>query len=222
MIRHFVYVFWIAGGLAIGLFSCSTDSADPIQLETDIPNLDPNDVIKPLPSFTRAEFRTFNLAFWGTEVVHSNRNYNTFQDSIYFTVKGKVDSITLFEVNGVEDLQLFKTDESSVQVNSRVAAPLTLVDWAHGYSNAIQLPYSNLMFSDGAISTPELVVEEAPLKQAIEAYETEFGQSLWSPNPDFYTDRVIVHSRSFYDAKAQFNNGDSMTYHVVLHFVEEE
>lgn len=206
-VYHFVFCFCF-------LLSCSASEQEKISYETNS-----NEEIN-TPAFVVADFHTFNLAFFGCEEIKSNRNWNALNDSIYLTVNKMPDSIVVYETRGIENLRLNKTNELSARVKGADSQFLDLVDWRHHYGPTNTLQLNNRIFS---MSSDDYLIEAFPnytgIEKEIKRVEMNLGTDNWSRTKAIGFNLNTVISRTFFEAKAWFNNGDSTRKSIVLHYV---
>lgn len=209
----------------IGIFvfvGCSEEVIDEPETEITVPETETyRDVINHLPNYVLADFSTFDLAFWGSETIESNRNYDVFKDSIYLTIGGSIDSIEIFKMRGVEDFYLTQQAEGSIRISSPDSSELTFVDWKHWYSTIDTLDRTKFKFWNKPTEMLEAKISytDEELMAAIVDYEEEYGAKLWSTHPSVLESAKVVHSRSIYRASVLFNNGEQRNYSVVLQHV---
>jgi len=206
--------------LAALVFSACSDSQviEPGDLK---PEIDTSKVIKELPIYLEVDFKTFNLAYWGSEKVESNRNWETYNDSVYLTVNRPTDSILIYDTHGIEELVFIQQHELSKRVKGADGTNLDLVDWEHEYSTPDTLPMVNFQFQPGSIPTGlsfKTTLNQDSLEHQILKIENRIGSTNWSSTKsEGYLIQDYV-SRTFYRLKAQYNNGDSMEKIVIFHY----
>ena len=198
------------------LFSCLSSKEEIIDL---IP--DPEITQKP-PSWIIADFHTFNLAFYGCEEIKSNRNWNALNDSVYLTVDKIPDSIIVFETRGIEKFELIRTNENSLSVKGCDNQFLDLVDWRHSYDQPETLQISKHTFQ---LSQAAPTIDAFPsyssedFERELKKVELHLGTNNWSNSKQYGYETKRITSRTFFRAKAWFNNGDSTQKSIVLHYV---
>ncbi|MBL4703912.1 MAG: hypothetical protein JKY54_05290 [Flavobacteriales bacterium] len=193
----------------------SADSKKPIIKHAD--------VLKELPTFVEVNFRSFSLAFWGCDQVESNRNWNALNDSVYLTVNKMPDSIQIFSMHGIENLSILRKDELSKRVKDQNGTHLDLVDWRHEYSPTDTLQRVNFKFQwNNDNPEPKFSSEILPseIEQEILRLKSVIGATNWQLDNKEDYQVIDYYSRTFYEVKAWFNNGDSTLKTIVFHYAE--
>lgn len=182
---------------------------------------DLKDVIREMPPFVIADFHTFNLVFFGCERVESNRNWEALNDSVYLTVTQMPDSIEIFETRGIEKFILMRQNEVSMRVKGADGQHLDLVDWKHDYTSVDTMVLDGFKFRK---SKPDPVAsfsyefQSDELDNGIREVEQVIGSQNWSTTRSSGYDTQAFYSRTFYEVKAWFNNGDSTRKMIILHY----
>jgi hypothetical protein len=200
---------------------CSCSESEKSDRDNAKPQIDTSEVIKDLPVYLEVDFKTFNLALWGCEKIESNRNWETYNDSVYLTVNKSTDSILIFETHGIEELVLTEQHELSKRVRGKDGTNLDLVDWVHEYLVLDTLSMINFQFKPTPISVePKFKSElnQDSLDYQILKIENEIGLANWSvTKSEGYQVQDYI-SRTFYRINAVYNNGDSAEKIVILHY----
>ena len=211
--------------ILVFLVACSApdDKVEEGDEKSGVENGDPKDVIKELPSFVEADFHTFNLAFFGCEKVETNRNWDAMNDSLYVTVNGRVDSIQVFQLRGIDSMLLVKTNEVSVRVRGADGQNLDLVDWKHSYTEPMIIKRNKFKYHQTESDPAPKLDFEFPitdLDDGIKSVEEVLETDNWSKTKETGYQTQDIYSRTFYEARAWFNNGDSTRKMIVLHYLD--